>query len=182
MSKTMIVRAASITVALALMGGATFAAFSSANSNTGNSFGSGTMALKINTQSPTSTGMFHVTNAKPTDTSTQLLDFTLGGTVNAADVLLTNIGVTAGSPNLGDKLMLELWNDIDTPGVVGGADTLIYGPHALTDSFWTNKSLGWGLTAGLGNKPVLAKITFADADNTYQGTSVSFDLNFVANQ
>lgn len=50
-----------IAVALAMAGGAAYAAFSSTNTNSNNTFGSGNMELRINTQAITSSPVFTLT-------------------------------------------------------------------------------------------------------------------------
>jgi len=185
MSKSMIVRAASITAALALMGGATFATFSSAAANTANTFGAGTLVLKINgAGDSTSTKVFTIADAKPTDVfGPQVLDLSNTGTVNVATTKLTSIAVTpSGSPNVGDKLNLELWRDLDNTGTITDGDVQIGTTQPLTNAQWTNLDLGITLAAS-GHMKVLAIITFdTSADNTYQGKSATFDFNFYAEQ
>ena len=182
MSKSMIVRAVSITGALALLGGATFANFSSAASNNGNTFGAGTLVLKINGQEPTSTGVFTLAKQVPGDTATQVLDLSNTGSVNAGSTVLNGITVTPNATgDLGEVLTLDLYKDVNGDGAIDVGDTIIHSGH-LTDAAWTNHLLGFGL-ASSANQKVLAKITFdSAAGDSYQGKSVSFDFTFTANQ
>lgn len=175
----------SIFAVLTLVSGVTFALFSSAASNNGNTFGAGTLTLKINgAGGSSSTPVFNVSSAAPGDTSSQVIELSNAGTIAAASTKLTSIGLTPSPtppPNLGDKLTLDLYNDVNDNGSIDGGDTLINSAH-LTDASWTNLSLGFALTAS-GHHKVIAKITFdSDADNTYQGTGASFNFNFLANQ
>jgi len=185
MNNKLLVSAISITSALALMGGVTFALFSSTASNAGNTFGAGTMTLNINSfGGSTSSKIFNISNAKPTDVfGPQILNLSNTGTVGAATSTLTSITVSpSGSPNLGDKLNLELWRDLNDDGLINGVDTQIGVSKPLTDAQWTGLNLGIPLAVGA-NMKVLARITFdSSADYTYQGTSVTFDFNFRADQ
>lgn len=173
----------SIVASLALVTTGAYAMFSSSASNNGNTFGSGTLTLKINGQTPTSTNVFSVTGAAPGSTSsTQNLQLQNTGTVAAASSKLTGITVTPlSSPNLGDVVTLELWKDSNDDGIINGSDTLIKSAH-LTDGSWTNLDLGSPLPA-LGHQNILARLTFdSGANDTYQNGNVSFDLGFQANQ
>lgn len=175
----------SIVSALAVMGGATFAAFSSQASNNGNTFGAGSLTLQINGQSGSaSTPVFAISNAAPGATSTQVLNLKNSGTTNATSTELESIDVTvdAGNAfNLGDELTLELYNDVNDDGLLDGGDTLI-SSGVLTNPGWANTPLGFGLNAG-GDQNVLAKVTFnSGAGNIYQGMGVTFDFNFKASQ
>lgn len=175
----------SILAALAIVGGATYAAFSSAASNTGNTFGAGSLTLKINGfGGSTSTPIFSVSNAAPGSSSGPLLlNLSNTGTVNGSTTKLTGIDVTPSGdpPNLGGKLTLTLYNDVDDNGTLTGPDTVIGSAH-LTDPAWTNLSLGFGLAAGT-DHGVLALLSFdSDADDSYQGTGVNFNLNFKLDQ
>jgi len=183
MNNKLLVSAISITSALALMGGVTFALFSSTASNAGNTFGAGDMVLKINGSQTASTPIFTIANAKPDDVfGPQVIILTNTGSIAATSTTLTGITVTpTGSPNLGDKMTLVLYNDVDNSGTYTGGDTEIGSGH-LTDLGWANLSLGFGLAAS-GQHMVLAKLTLDhDTDNTYHGTSVTFDFNFRADQ
>jgi len=186
MNKRIIFSGVSILSALGLMIGGAFAAFSSTASNNGNTFAAGSLVLAINGLGGTgSSPVFTVSNAAPGDvTGTQVLNLSNVGSVGAGTTVLTGISVTPTpvSPNLGDKLNLELWNDVNDDGIINGGDTQIGITKPLTDAQWTSLSLGFGLPAG-GHHKVLARITFdSSADNTYQSTSVSFNFNFQANQ
>jgi len=190
MNKKIFFSSISIISALALMAGSTFAVFTSAASITVNTFGAGTLVLTINNSAgSTSTPVFNVTGATPRDvTNTQVLNLRNTGTVNSFTTTLTGIAVTPtvtvpATPNLGDKLDLELWNDVNDNNVIDpGTDTQIGLTAPLTAAQWTNLSLGFGINAGSHHK-VLARITFNNtADDTYQGSSASFNLSFQASQ
>jgi predicted ribosomally synthesized peptide with SipW-like signal peptide len=183
MSKSMIVRAVSITGALALLGGATFANFSSAASNNANTFGAGTMVLKINDQQPTSTGVFSLSDKAPGYVSNyQVLDLKNDGSVAAATVTLTGITVAPNAAgDLGEVLTLDLYKDVNNNGAYDGGDTLIHSGH-LNHASWAALPLGFGIGA-TSNQNILAKLTFdSSATNSYQGKSVSFDMAFQEDQ
>lgn len=185
MNTKIILSAFSILASLALVSTGAYATFTSSNTNSGNSFGSGTLTLSVNTESPISTGVFHVTGAKPGDAVGQVLNLKNEGSVDASSLLLTNI-VSTPSTGLGDVLTLNLYrdgNNNDTNGMTApDADDVLVGSAHLTSPAWTNINLGSVLNHG-DNRQYLAIVTFdSDSDNTYQSKSVSFDLNFQANQ
>lgn len=174
-----------------MMGAASFAAFTSANTNTGNTFGAGTLTLEINGSAPTSTGVFTTSDAKPGDVvGPKILDLKNTGSVDASDIILTGITVNptvptvtptpSPLPNLGDVLTLQLYNDDGTtPGVVDIGDHLLGQAH-LTSAGWTSLDLHIPLAHGA-TVQLLAVITFdSGAGNVYQGTGVSFDMTFQA--
>lgn len=172
----------SIVAALAMAGGAAFAAFSSSASNDGNTFGAGSLTLSINTQSPTSTGVFTITNAAPGDVETGLLVLKNEGSVDANGVSLLGIDINGGT--LAPVLIMSLYLDNNGDGLVDGGDTLLAGPAPLDNPGWTNYSLpGFGGLSAGASKRVLAEIEFdQNANNSFQGQTINFDLNFQASQ
>lgn len=189
MNAKIVLSVLSIFSALTLMGGATFALFSSTVSNNSNTFGSGSLTLNVNSlPGTTSSPVFNVTGAGPgSSTSAQVLDLFNSGSVNASATKLTSIDITP-SPmptppisNLGKKSILELWDDVDNSSTINDGDRLINRTY-LTSTSWKGLSLGFGLPAG-GHHKIIAMITFdSTADDTYQNTSVSFNFNFEASQ
>lgn len=179
--KRIIASLITVVATAALMAGATFAYFSSSASNTGNTFGSGTLILDVNKfGSEAPTPAFTVSNAAPGYTETQFIKLKNTGTIAAASTKLLSIE-TGTTPNLGDVLTLTLYNDVDNDATFSAPDTLIGTGH-LNDSVWTNLSLGFGLTAG-GSHNIIAVITFdSTAGDSYQDKSVSFNFNFQADQ
>jgi len=176
----------SIFTVVVLVGGVTFALFSSAASNNNNTFGAGTLTLSINTISGSgSTAIFSVSDLDPGEmTDVQKLDLKNGGTVDASDVKLTSIVVnpTPATPNLGDKLILTLYNDANNNNSYDAGIDLPIDTGALTSLGWADRSLGFGLTGGELHT-IFAKILFdSSADDAYQGTSVDFAFNFLASQ
>lgn len=184
MSPKIILSTLSIFASLTLVGTGAYAAFSSTASNNGNTFGAGSLTLAINGFGGSgSPAKFTIANAGPGDVSPfQLFDLSNVGSVAVASVKLTSIDVTPTGPvNLGDKLTLDLYNDIDGDGIFSGPDTLIKSAH-LTDGTWSSLPMGFGLTPS-GTHGILARIIFdSDANDTYQGAGVSFNLNFQGDQ
>jgi hypothetical protein len=186
MNKSIVFGIVTTFAVLAIIGGVAFANFSSSVSNNANTFGSGTLVLKVNDQAPTSTAVFTLPNEVPGFTATQVLDLKNTGSVGAATTVLTGITVTPHAVgDLGDVLTLSLVKDTDNDGVVDGGEPVILSAHLTTggsSSAWTNLPLGFALPS-LGSQKVLATITFdSGAGDAYQGKSVSFDFSFIANQ
>ena len=184
MNTKIVLSAISITSALALMGGATLATFSSAASSTGNTFAAGNMVLKLNGfGGSTSTPVFTVAAAKPGDISVAVIELTNTGSVAAGAASLEGITLSSPStPDLAGQLTLNLYNDVNDNGALDdGIDTLIH--SALLNADWSDTLLGFGLAASTGHHKVIAKLTFnSGADNTYQGTHATFALNFREDQ
>gem|GEM_PF-3241969 len=183
MNRKIVISAISILSSLTLMAGATFAAFTSSSSNTGNTFGSGTLTLTVTPQGgTTSTPAFTVTNIAPGDFQTKSITLANTGTVNATLTKLVSVGhSTSSSPDLGDKLTLQIYDDVNGNGAIDGGDVL-KGTGHVNDGSLTNIDLGFGITAG-GSHKIVAKVTFdSDATDTYQGKNSSFDLNFQTSQ
>ena len=94
---------------------------------------------------------------------------------------MTNITHSGSLPDLGDKLNLEIWNDVDGSGTINPGDTL-QGNAVITSGAWSNIPLGFGLNAS-GTHQIVAKVTFdPSSGDSFQGTTSSFNLNFQANQ
>lgn len=183
MNRKIALSAISILSTLALVGGATFAAFSSSATNPGNTFGAGTLVLNINgAPGSSSSPKFTIANAYPGQVETQVIVLSNSGTVPSSTTKLTSIAhSTSTSPDLGDKLTLELWDDVNGDDNIDGGDVMRGSAH-ITDPAWSNIDLGFGLTAG-GSHQLIARVTFdAGANDTYQGSNSTFDFNFQANQ
>lgn len=174
----------SIIASLALMGGATFAAFTSAASNNGNTFGTGSMVLKINgAAGSASTPVFSIAAAVPGDSSTQKLTLTNTGSVPQTTVQVTGITVSGANPELAAKLTLQLFDDVNDNGVLDIGETVYKSAH-LDDASWTNFVLsGVSLPATTGVSHVGTKLTFdSNADGSFQSKSLSFNIGFQGNQ
>jgi hypothetical protein len=186
MNKSMIVRAVSITGALALLGGATFATFSATASNTGNTFGAGTLHLSLKEYAKDiGTPIFTWTNAKPGEERTQVIelknDGSLDGTLKLSSI---NVTPTPGTHDVSGVLTLTLWNDLDHDGVMDGGLENVYQVSKLngTGSTWTDLPVG-----DLNNDSELrylgAKLVFdSGANSDYQGEGANFGFNFYVEQ
>ncbi|MCL5438793.1 MAG: CalY family protein [Patescibacteria group bacterium] len=173
----------SIFSVLTLMSGAAYAAFSSTASNNGNTFGAGSISLTINGSSGSgSSPVFNVPGAAPGQIFTQPIILANAGSDASNKTKLVNINHGTGtSPDLGNKLTLQIYDDVDGNGILDGSDPLRGSAH-VTDGAWSNIDLGFGLSAG-GAHRIFAVITFdSDADNTYQGANSNFNLNFETSQ
>lgn len=188
MNKRIVMGIMSILTAATMIGTATFAAFTSAASNEGNTFGAGTLTLTIDGQAGSaSTPVFGVTNAFPGMTPVvQSLLLANTGTTTATSVVLTGIDTLDGNiitpPNLANKLTLELFvDDGDNSFEPGTDDTQVGTTQVLSNAQWTGLNLGFGLGSA---KRVYLQISFPTGvdDNDYQGESLTFDFNFQASQ
>lgn len=182
MNRKIIISGISIVSALTLMVGGAFAAFSSANTNTGNTFGAGTLSLQINTQTGTSTGVFSVTNATPGVAVSQDLLLKNGGSVDASSVQVSGITLGGVNPELAGDVTLVFFHDTNANGVLDGGETVLGTAH-LNDGVWTGYTLpGVALSAG-GTYELGAQVTLdLTAPNSDQGKNMTFDLGFQANQ
>jgi hypothetical protein len=186
MNKKIIMSALSIVSALTITGGATYAAFFAEASNTGNSFASGELTMDLLVDGSNATPAFSITNAKPGDVFDKQITLRNTGSMAATSTSIIGVESTSAptSPDLSDKLLLTIYNDLTGNGLDGG-DPIIKGPLALNDVAWeTSQTLGFGLASGLGTHAVIARVTFdPTADNTYQGKSTGlFKFNFRADQ
>lgn len=184
MNKKIAMSLMSIFAALTVTGGATFAAWTSTNTNQGNTFGAGDMVLQINSQGPVSTGVFALSNMVPGDVSDQPLTLANTGDADAATVKITGIPLAVNT-ELADKLTIMFFQDVDNNSVFSVGDVNLGSAH-LSDPVWTTGG-GYtlpGVTIAAGGSYLLgARITFdADADNSYQNKNLTFDINVTASQ
>ncbi len=163
--------AMSIFSSLAIMGGATFAAFSSTDTVEGNTFAAGELVLEAKVGGSTSTPAFSVTNASPGDSYSQVIDLANTGTLASTTTTLTDITFPVAPTSafdLSDVLDLEIWDDVNGNAVIDVGDVL-RGSAPLNSPAWTNIDLGFGI-AGPGSHLIIAKITVnPGASNAYQG-------------
>jgi len=193
MNKKIVFGLLSIFVVAIMVGAGAFAAFTSTASNNGNTFGSGTMTLKIeNAEGTTSTPYFTVDNSsnlKPGDTRTQTIKLSNSGSLKIGSVKLTGLVVaplTTPDPlnkSLGDVLTLKLYRDSVSDS---SPNNLIGTARKLTGS-WTDQDLGITIEpkAGSveGSRNIVAVLTFdADANSDYQSKSVTFGFTFQGTQ
>lgn len=182
MNRSILLGLISIFATVAIVGGSAFALFSSAASNTGNTFGAGTLVLKINGSGPTSTGVFDVPSASPGQFFEQKLTLSNTGSIDASSVKVASIGVGGTNPELAGVLTLKLFNDLDNSGTFNSGDVTLGEAH-LNDAAWTNFTLPSANLGAGGTYLLGGRLTFdSTADDTFQGKSATFDLNFQANQ
>ncbi len=195
MNKKIAMSAMSIMSALTIMGGATFAAFTSEAQNEGNTFGSGELVLQINgaagnastpvfdVQAGTNTSIFFADAAAPGDSVEASWLLTNTGSTDAEPILLDQIDL-GGDTVLAGVLTLEIFRDDgDNSGELGGDDVLIHSAH-LDSPTWNDLTLtGVALPASGGDQRIYARLTFdASADNTYQNKNLVFNVDFRADQ
>lgn len=184
MNKRIALSGLSVLSSVALVGGAAFAAFTATASNNGNTFGASTLSLAVVPNGGNAaTPVFNFpTGITPGTVKDQAITLSNPGDTPASTVKLASITMTGGSsPNLADKLTLDIYNDVDGSGTINGGDTLQGSAH-VNDPAWTNIPLGFALPAS-GSHQIIARITFdADATNAYQGATTSFNMNFEADQ
>lgn len=161
-----------------------YAAFSSQASNTGNTFGTGTLNLVINPgASPFPSPIFTVADAKPGDVFDQEIVLANTGSIPAGSVQ-TTLPSLSGNSELASVLTIRYYDD-STGSVAGSFDAgdTILGTEHLDNAVWNGYTLpGISISAG-GSKAIRALLTFdAGADSTYQGKSMTFSLGFQANQ
>ncbi len=182
MNKKILFSGISILASLSIAVGGAFAAFSSVNTNAGNTFGAGTLVLSINTQTVTSTGVFGVTNAAPGQSFSQKLTLKNEGSVNASSVAVSSIAISGTNPELAGDVTLLLFNDVNDNGVFDAGDVSLGSGH-LNDPSWVGFTLA-GITLPAGGTYHLGGQVTLDlgAPNTDQGKSMSFNLALQANQ
>ncbi len=182
LNRKIAISAVSIVACLAMLGGSAFAAFSSTNTNTGNTFGAGNMVLRINTQVSPSTGVFTIPSAAPGDVFSQKLTLQNTGTVDANFVKVGSIAIGGANPGLAAKLNLMLFKDANDNGVFDAGDTSL-GSGALDDPTWANFVLSGATLPAGGSYNLAAQLTFdPTTDDSFQGQSVAFNMAFTASQ
>lgn len=186
MNKKIAMSAISIVSALTIMGGATFAAFSSPATNPGNTFAAGDIELQINGASGSgSTPVFAVTGIAPGESRVQKLALTNAGSIGSASTNVSGVNDSSTSvSDLGTKLTLQFFDDTNLNGLYDdGVDLPLTGTAHITDGVWDGGvSLGFGLPAGFTHE-IFAKVTFdGDADNTFQSSNSTFDITITTLQ
>ncbi len=172
-----------IATALALAGGAAFAAFSSTATSQNNVFGSGTLTLLINGSNPLLTPLFSIAGGVPGQKYNQEFNLSNTGSVAASSVSVTELLSTPTGDDLGDVLSVQFFIDGDNDNEVDSGEELT-GVATMNNGVWDSGVTLTGLTilAG-GNVNIEAQITFdAGAGNQYQGDSLAFNFEFTASQ
>ena len=197
----------SIFAVLAMVGGATYAFFSSTASSTGNTFSSGTMTLLLDdadqlTPTPAVSGSVTFANASPGDSTSGFISLHNGGTTPFAEVefgadttvtndpapasdMATKLNMTVvvddGTPDTACVNGTDVTSAIDTAVGNGGAPLMLSefddGGTDTYDSL-TSTNLAAGET-----RNVCFTVEFDEsADNDYQGDAVSTTFTFEAHQ
>ncbi len=182
MNRSILFGILSIAGVVALVGGVTFALFSSQASNNGNTFGAGTLVLNIMGYGDgASLPVFTFSGIAPGQFRDQKITLTNTGSVDASSIQVTKIDLGSNTA-LADKLTLMLFYDQNDDGIFNGSDVSLGTGH-LSDSSWTGYTLPGVTLPHSGIYHLGARITFdSDADNSYQGLTLTFNLNFQANQ
>lgn len=188
-NKKIIASTLSILTTLAMMGGATFAFFSSQATSTNNTFATGTVNLTLDDDNET-------TPASTINASIGGSDLVPGASVsgfismhNSGSLPITNVTVdgdetVASSPDLAGKLNITTakigsnqtceTDPVDVSGTLTGTlTTLNGGPFTLPSS---------GLTPSQTKYLCLTFTLDSSTDNTYQGKSITETFTFVGNQ
>lgn len=189
-SRKIALSAISILGAFAILGGATFAFFSSPASSTGNVFATGTLNLLLddNDQStPVASVLASFGNGTPTlapgDTQSGYVSMHNGGSIDIAEVRLASTETVLSSPDLAGKLDITLAR-------IGTEPTCTSSPVDITGSFSTLAALNTsgldlpssGITAGATKYLCMTFTLNSTTDNTYQGKSITETFDFVGHQ
>ncbi len=192
MNKKIFFSAISVVAALALMGGATFAFFSSSATSTGNIFASGTLALKLDdtdetTPAATVTASIGASNLAPGGTVSGFISMHNDGSIAIQHVDLSGTETATSVPDLATKLQftsVKLGDDntcsTGTSDITASLIAAI-GGNTLDKLNLTEYDLpGLAVSA---TKYVCMTLTFDPlADNTFQGKSITEKFTFVGDQ
>lgn len=204
LKKKILASLSSVLLVAALVGGATFAEFSSTADSTKNTFTAGTLDLKVannlfDTFSKNAVGTW-VSPAgwAPGDTATGTLQFTNDGTINSKHVYFNFTNLTASTTNLAKAILVtdinERFNGVNTGNQVTNIAAQVGDgvmPLTLAELessayyTWDDKSGDGIILSANGQKDYALNFTFQfdpNAGNEYQGTSTGFTLAANATQ
>lgn len=198
MNKRIVLSSVSIFASLALVTGATFAFFSDSGTSNDNVFAAGNLTLQLDdddeptfaTNDDAVTASFGGSDMAPGDAVTDFVSLHNGGSVDIAEIEL-GANKTAGDDALADELNLTVRTGSDSACTgstdhttvidtqIGGGD----GTLTLSELIATDYDALPGITVG-GADLFMCLTTTMDpsADNTLQGTSITVDVVFTANQ
>ncbi len=186
MNKKIVFSLFSIFASLALMGGVTFAFFSSTATSTDNVFAAGTLTLQLDdnnqTAATTIDASFGGTMA-PGASVSGFISMHNDGSIDIAEVNLSSTETVTSTPDLAAKLNIS-------SAKIGSESTCTVSPTDITGSFTTLAALN---SAGidLPSSAIAASatrylcMTFtldSGTDNTYQGKSITETFTFVGHQ
>lgn len=143
----------------ALIGGGTFALFTSSASNSGNTFAAGTVHISLN--NPDGTKYFNISNMAPGDSGSNTVTVTNDGTLDLRyDIAESLTGALASGDNPLQVTIKDKDGNVITPGAAN------------------NRVLAAGASETLTVEYALPK----DAGNEYQSQSASLGLTMNAEQ
>ena len=169
---------------VALAGTGAYAAFSAQATNTGNTFGAGTLTLQINPgASPSPAPVFSFTDIVPGQSKSGLFKLHNSGTVDAGSVQIATIDTTGSGTHIPGHVTVSFFHDIDGNGVNDGIDTPIAGSGKLNDPSWTGYTLpGVAIAHGADYNLGTTLTLDLDTPNDAQGELAQFSITFKANQ
>jgi len=191
--------AMSILTSLALVGGATFAAFTDQASSTGNTFGTGSLNLQLDdtnevTPVETVTASIAGTGMVPGGTAVNgFISAHNGGTTPIAKVLFgaNQTAGAGGAFNIADKLNLTVKTDPTDSTCASGADqtgaiaTQLgdgFSPLTMSELVAADYDALSGLAASSTYYVCLTAVLDSSADNNYQNLNGTFDFVFTGSQ
>lgn len=197
LNRKILISGLSILSALTVMGAATFAYFSDANSSIGNTFTAGNLDLQLDDvndslSSGSITASIGGTDLAPGATVSGFISVHNAGSVDMAEVVF-GADQTAGadSPNLADVIDLTVMtgtNNTCTEGAVNQTNTIALAlgnntlPLTLSELVTTNYDALPGLTGGSTYYVCISAQMETGSDDTYQGDSATVDFIFKGNQ
>jgi predicted ribosomally synthesized peptide with SipW-like signal peptide len=180
----------SILTSLALMGGATFAFFSSTATSTGNVFATGSLTLLLDDNNE-STPAATVTSSLggtlvPGSSTTGSISLHNGGSIKIAEVNIDSAQTVTSNPDLAEKLNI-------TAAKIGDDDTCVTNTVDVKSTFPATLALLDSDTDGIDlpgtdlnpsqKKYLCLTLTLDSAtDNTYQGKTITETFTFVGHQ
>ncbi len=178
----------SIVSALAVMGGATFAFFTSTASSTDNVFASGNMTLQLDdnddvTPASTIDASFGDGDLAPGDTTSGFISMHNGGNIAIAEVNLGSNQTVTSSPDLATRLNI-------TSAKIGNDSTCSTGDVNISGSFTTLAALdaadldlpSSALAPGATRYLCLTFQFDPTSDDTFQGKTITETFTFVGHQ
>ena len=178
----------SILASLALLGGATFAFFSSAGTSTDNVFGTGTLTLLLDdvddtTPAATIDASFGDSSMAPGETTSGFISMHNDGSIDIAEVNLGATETVSSTPDLAEKLNITS-AEIDT------VSTCDDDPVDVSSSFTTLAALNSAdfdlpssdIAAGATKYLCMTFELDEGTDDTYQGKSITETFTFIGHQ
>ena len=188
LNKKIALSAMSILASLALLGGATFAFFSSAGTSTDNVFGTGTLTLLLDdvddtTPAATIDASFGDSSMAPGETTSGFISMHNDGSIDIAEVNLGATETVSSTPDLAEKLNI-------TSAEVDTVSTCDDDPVDVSSSFTTLAALNSAdfdlpssdIAAGATKYLCMTFELDEGTDDTYQGKSITETFTFIGHQ